>query len=66
MKTGGLHFVNLLSGRYGASPALRMIAAAGPTSVSEEMTLPQSRRAPRLGLARVRRDPPPRHAANKF
>ena len=26
--------------KYGKSPAFRMIAAAGPTSVSEEMTLP--------------------------
>src|SRR5271165_5036739 len=35
-------FVKQLSERYGRSPAFRMIAAAGPTSVSEEMTLPQS------------------------
>ena len=34
-------FVKQLSERYGKSPAFRMIAAAGPTSVSEEMTLPQ-------------------------
>ena len=34
-------FVKLLGERYGTSPAFRMIAAAGPTSVSEEMTLPQ-------------------------
>ena len=33
-------FVKQLSERYGKSPAFRMIAAAGPTSVSEEMTLP--------------------------
>ena len=35
-------FVKLLSARYGGSPAFRMIAAAGPTSVSVEMTLPNS------------------------
>ena len=33
-------FLKLLSQRYGSSPAFRMIAAAGPTSVSAEMTLP--------------------------
>lgn len=33
-------FVKQLSERYGKSPAFRMIAASGPTSVSEEMTLP--------------------------
>jgi hypothetical protein len=33
-------FVKQLSERYARSPAFRMIAAAGPTSVSEEMTLP--------------------------
>ena len=33
-------FMKRLSARYGASPAFRMIAAAGPTSVSEETTLP--------------------------
>jgi len=38
-------FVKQLSERYGRSPAFRMIAAAGPTSVSEEMTLPQSQAA---------------------
>jgi len=38
-------FVKQLSERYGRSPAFRMIAAAGPTSVSSEMTLPQSRAA---------------------
>ena len=38
-------FVKQLSERYGRSPAFRMIAAAGPTSVSEEMTLPSSRPA---------------------
>jgi hypothetical protein len=36
-------FVKQLSERYGDSPAFRVIAAAGPTSVSEEMTLPHSR-----------------------
>ena len=35
-------FLKLLGDRYGSSPAFREIAAAGPTSVSEEMTLPQS------------------------
>jgi hypothetical protein len=35
-------FVRRLGERYGGSPAFRMIAAAGPTSVSEEMTLPSS------------------------
>jgi len=38
-------FVQRLAERYGRSPAFRMIAAAGPTSVFEEMTLPQSRPA---------------------
>jgi len=33
-------FVKLLSDRYGTSPAFRVIAAAGPTSVSAEYTLP--------------------------
>jgi len=33
-------FVRQLGERYGSSPAFRMIAAAGPTSVSSEMTLP--------------------------
>jgi hypothetical protein len=33
-------FLKLLSQKYGSSPAFRMIAAAGPTSVSAEMTLP--------------------------
>lgn len=35
-------FLKQVSDRYGKSPALKMIAAAGPTSVSEEMTLPQT------------------------
>ncbi len=34
-------FLGQLSARYGRSPAFRMIGAAGPTSVSVEMTLPQ-------------------------
>ncbi|MGB7620815.1 MAG: hypothetical protein WBN92_00540, partial [Terriglobia bacterium] len=34
-------FLKQLSDRYGKSPAFRMIAADGPTSVSEEMTLPR-------------------------
>jgi hypothetical protein len=33
-------FLNQLSHRYGSSPAFRLVAAAGPTSVSAEMTLP--------------------------
>jgi len=33
-------FLKQLSDRYGKSPAFRMIAAAGPTSVSVEFTLP--------------------------
>jgi Beta-galactosidase len=33
-------FLKLLSDRYGKSPAFKMIAADGPTSVSAEMTLP--------------------------
>ena len=33
-------FLKQLSDRYGRSPAFRLIAAAGPTSVSAEMTLP--------------------------
>jgi hypothetical protein len=35
-------FVKQLAERYGKSPAFRVIAAAGPTSVSEEMTLPSN------------------------
>jgi hypothetical protein len=35
-------FVKQLSERYGRSPAFRVIAAAGPTAVSEEMTLPSN------------------------
>ena len=35
-------FLRLLGERYGRSPAFKMIAAGGPTSVSEEMTLPVS------------------------
>jgi len=33
-------FVKRLSQRYGNNPALRAVAAAGPTSVSDEFTLP--------------------------
>jgi len=43
-------FMRLLSARYGASPGFRMIAAAGPTSVSVEMTLPNSPPAHRQWL----------------
>jgi hypothetical protein len=35
-------FLKQLSDRYGSSPAFRMIGAAGPTSVSTEMTLPNN------------------------
>jgi len=44
-------FVRQLSQRYGTSPAFRMIAVAGPTSVSVEMTLPNSPPAHRRWLA---------------
>lgn len=37
-----LAFVKLLSERYGKSPALRVVAADGPTSVSAEASLPNS------------------------
>jgi hypothetical protein len=36
-------FLSLVSARYGNAPAFRVIAADGPTSVSEEGTLPNSR-----------------------
>jgi len=35
-------FLKRLSDRYGSSPAFRMIAADGPTSVSAEMSLPNN------------------------
>jgi hypothetical protein len=38
-------FQKLLSDRYGTSPAFRVIAADGPTSVSDEATLPRSPQA---------------------
>jgi hypothetical protein len=38
-------FMKQLGARYSGSPAFRMIAAAGPTSVSVEMTLPNSQPA---------------------
>jgi len=44
-------FVRQLGERYGRSPAFRMIAAAGPTSVSSEMTLPESPAAVRKWLS---------------
>jgi hypothetical protein len=44
-------FMRLLSARYGGAAAFRMIAAAGPTSVSVEMTLPNSPPAHRRWLA---------------
>jgi len=40
-----LAFVKRLSERYGGSPAFRMMAASGPTSVSAEMSLPVGRMA---------------------
>jgi hypothetical protein len=43
-------FMKQLSARYGGLPAFRMIAAAGPTSVSVEMTLPNSPTAHRQWL----------------
>jgi hypothetical protein len=43
-------FMRLLAARYGNSPAFRMIAAAGPTSVSVEMTLPNAPPAHRRWL----------------
>jgi hypothetical protein len=43
--------VRRLGQRYGASPAFRMIAVAGPTSVSVEMTLPNSPPAHQRWLA---------------
>jgi len=33
-------FLQQVAGRYGTNPAFRMISAAGPTSVSSEMSLP--------------------------
>ena len=35
-------FLKQLSGRYGTSPAFKVVAADGPTSVSAESTLPKS------------------------
>jgi hypothetical protein len=40
--TNWLAFVKEVSDRYGTSPALRLVAASGPTSVSAEFTLPNS------------------------
>jgi hypothetical protein len=44
-------FLKLLSDRYGQSPALRLIGAAGPTSVSAEMSLPVKPEAVQKWLA---------------
>ncbi|HLM98678.1 MAG TPA: hypothetical protein VK335_05325, partial [Bryobacteraceae bacterium] len=44
-------FLKQLGKRYGTSPAFRMIAAGGPTSVSEEMTLPNGPPAIRKWLS---------------
>jgi hypothetical protein len=41
--TRWLAFLKQLGDRYGKSPAFRVASADGPTSVSEEMTLPQSK-----------------------
>lgn len=35
-------FLQVVAARYGSNPALRMIAAAGPSSVSAEMSLPNT------------------------
>jgi hypothetical protein len=43
-------FMRQVNARYGGSPAFRMIAASGPTSVSVEMTLPNSPPAHRQWL----------------
>jgi hypothetical protein len=43
--------MKLLSVRYGGLPAFKMIAAAGPTSVSVAMTLPNSPAAHRQWMA---------------
>jgi hypothetical protein len=40
--TRWFEFLKLLSARYGTSPAFRVIAASGPTSVSAEYTLPSN------------------------
>jgi hypothetical protein len=44
-------FVRQVAERYGNSPAFRVIGAAGPTSVSDEMTLPGSPAAIRQWLS---------------
>jgi hypothetical protein len=44
-------FVRQVAERYGDSPAFRVIGAAGPTSVSDEMTLPGSPAAIRQWLS---------------
>jgi hypothetical protein len=43
-------FVKQLSDRYGKSPAFRVVAAAGPTSVSAEHTLPSTPEDVRIWL----------------
>lgn len=43
-------FMKEVSARYGASPAFRIVAASGPTSVSEETTLPNQPDAHRRWL----------------
>ena len=40
--TNWLTFVKEVSDRYGSSPAFRLVAVAGPTSVSDEATLPKN------------------------
>jgi len=44
-------FLKQLGERYGKSPSFRMIGAAGPTSVSDEMTLPMGPPAVRKWLS---------------
>jgi len=44
-------FVRQLGERYAGSPTFRIIAAGGPTSVSEEMTLPSSPQAVKKWLS---------------
>jgi hypothetical protein len=36
------HFLNAVEQRYGHNPEFRMISVAGPTSISDEMTLPNN------------------------
>jgi hypothetical protein len=49
-------FLKQVSDRYGKSPTFKMIGAAGPTSVSVEMTLPPNPKLVRAILRQVHRD----------